>query len=62
MRFTLYRTLTLTGWQWRWRLKAKNGRTIAHSGESYHNRADALAMIHEIRRNAAYGKIAGDEA
>ena len=31
--------------QWRFRFVAGNGKTIAHSGESYHNRADAEAAI-----------------
>lgn len=30
---------------WRWRYVSSNGRTIADSGESYYNRADALNGI-----------------
>lgn len=35
--------------QWRWRLIAANGRIIADSGESYHNKADCLTAIHTIQ-------------
>lgn len=31
--------------QWRWRLIATNGRTIANSGEGYHNQADCDSAI-----------------
>lgn len=34
--------------QWRWRLIAGNGRTIANSGEGYHNEADcdhAISLV-----------------
>ena len=61
MIFELYRSrwgLLLRN-QWRWRLKAKNGQIIAHGGESYHNRRDALHAIELIRAEAAYAPIKG---
>ncbi len=59
LKFELYRGrrgLQLRA-QWRWRLKAKNGRIIAHSGEGYANRADAMNAINLIRNNAADAPI-----
>lgn len=35
--------------QWRWRLLAANNRIIAHSGESYWNKADCLAAIQLVQ-------------
>jgi uncharacterized protein YegP (UPF0339 family) len=35
--------------QLRWRLRAQNGRILANSGESYHNRADLEAAIALVR-------------
>lgn len=46
MTYYLYRDSTS---QWRWRLKAVNGRIIADSGESYWNKADALAAISLVK-------------
>lgn len=57
MKFVIYRRLTLTGWQWYWRLRARNGRTIAWSGEGYRNRVDCADIVQEIRRNAAYAHV-----
>ncbi len=34
---------------WRWRLLAANKRTIADSGEGYHNKQDCLAAIALIK-------------
>lgn len=49
------------GWlrrsQWRWRLVARNGRTVATSGEGYNNRSDALKAIDLIRAEAANAPI-----
>lgn len=45
MKFEVYSTLTLKGRRWRWRLRAANGRKVAHSGEDYHNRADAVSAV-----------------
>lgn len=54
MRFVLYRARRglLLRTQWRWRLVARNGRTIATSGEGYNNRKDALSAIVSIRAEA----------
>jgi uncharacterized protein YegP (UPF0339 family) len=38
---------------WRWRLKASNGRTIADSAESYHNKADCLASLRLVQRSSS---------
>lgn len=34
-----------TDGDWRWRLLAANNRSIAVSGEGYHNRADCISAI-----------------
>lgn len=34
---------------WRWRFKAANNRIIADSGESYHNKTDAIWAINLVR-------------
>lgn len=49
MYFELKKGLTLRGTRWRWRLKAANHRTIATSGEDYHNKGDAVAAIELVR-------------
>lgn len=61
MRFEVYRARRglLRRPQWRWRLKAKNGRTVAHGGEGYNNRADCLHAIELIRTEAPYAVIKG---
>lgn len=41
MKYQVYQS----GIEYRWRLLAANGRNIANSGESYHNKADCLAAI-----------------
>lgn len=38
--------------EWRWRLIAANNRTIADSGESYHNKVDCLAAIGLVKGSA----------
>ncbi len=45
MHFVLYRDQAS---QWRWTLIAANGRKLADSGESYHNKADASHAINLI--------------
>ena len=35
--------------EWRWRLLAANRRTIADSGEGYHNKSDCLAAIQLVK-------------
>ena len=35
--------------QWRWRVYAQNGRMIADSGESYHNKADCEHAISLVK-------------
>ena len=34
--------------QYRWRLKAANGKTLANSGEGYHNRQDCIHAINLV--------------
>lgn len=41
MKYQIY----TSGIEYRWRLLAANGRNIANSGESYHNKNDCLAAI-----------------
>lgn len=36
--------------QWRWRVVAGNGRIVAHGGEGYNNRADALRGVEIVRQ------------
>lgn len=38
---------------WRWRLRAANNRTIADSGEGYHNKNDCLAGIQLVKGSAS---------
>jgi uncharacterized protein YegP (UPF0339 family) len=38
---------------WRWRLRSSNGRTIADSGEGYHNESDCLAAINLVKASGA---------
>jgi uncharacterized protein YegP (UPF0339 family) len=37
--------------QWRWRLLAANNKTIADSGEAYHNKADCQAGIDLVKKS-----------
>lgn len=34
---------------WRWRLRAANNRTIADSGEGYHNKSDCQSAIDLVK-------------
>jgi uncharacterized protein len=43
--------------QWRWRLQAGNGRIIAHSGESYVNKADCLAAIKLVKASSTAPEV-----
>lgn len=52
MKFEIYRSRGMFGGRWRWRLRAPNGRSIAVSGEGYHNKADALSAIDLVRGSA----------
>lgn len=36
---------------WRWYFRAANGRKLADSGESYHNRQDCLGAIELVRKS-----------
>lgn len=45
--------------QWRWRFVASNGRTIADSGEAYHNRTDCLAGIALVKQHAPNAPVEG---
>jgi uncharacterized protein len=38
---------------WRWRLRAANNRTIADSGESYHNKQDCHSAIQLVKGSSA---------
>ena len=38
--------------EWRWRLQAANHKTIADSGEGYHNREDCIGAIRLIKDGA----------
>jgi uncharacterized protein YegP (UPF0339 family) len=41
----------------RWRLRARNGRIIADSGESYVNKSDCLAGIRLVQTEGPIAKI-----
>jgi len=49
MKYSVYKDIQQL---WRWRLVAANGKTIADSGESYHNKADCLAGINLVKSTA----------
>ena len=38
-----------SGVQWRWHLEAANGRKVAESGETYHNKQDCLHAIDLVK-------------
>ncbi|MEK6225571.1 MAG: DUF1508 domain-containing protein [Chloroflexota bacterium] len=40
-----------------WRLRANNGRIVADSAESYHNRADCESGINIVKREAPMAPI-----
>ena len=45
-------------WQpWRWTVTAANGRILAHSGESYTNKADAVDAIWALFGTAAFVRL-----
>ena len=48
----MYRVYKDVEGEWRWRLKARNNRTVADSGEGYHNRGDCLAAIGLVKSSA----------
>lgn len=52
--FNLYRDVD---GEWRWFLKAKNGRTLADSGEGYQRKIDAIRAIDLIRSYASYPQV-----
>ena len=41
---------------WRWRLKARNGRTVADSGEGYASRTNAFRAARRVKC-AAYSAV-----
>jgi uncharacterized protein len=43
--------------EWRWQLKSINGKIVADSAESYHNRGDCLHELLLIKREAAAAKV-----
>lgn len=54
MKFVLYQDHKL---EYRWRLVSSNGRTIADSGEGYHNKVDCQAGIELVRQHAGWAPI-----
>lgn len=42
-----------SGEEWRWRLRARNGETVADSGQGYSRRAEARAAVDRVKRHAA---------
>lgn len=46
MKFTVYQDRKK---EWRWRLTAKNGRTIADSGEGYASKRNAVRAAQRMR-------------
>lgn len=46
MKFELYED---AAGEWRWRLKAKNGRTVADSGEGYRGQGNARRAVKAFR-------------
>jgi len=50
MEYIMYKD---TNQQWRWRLQANNNRTIANSGEGYHNEADCLSAINLVKGSSS---------
>lgn len=52
MKFMKFEIYNYSGDGWRWRLKAANGKVIA-SGESYASKADCVACVALIQKNAA---------
>jgi len=43
--------------EWRWRLQANNNKTIADSGEGYHNKADCTHGIEIIQKGATSARV-----
>lgn len=54
MKFEIYKT---KNGQRMWRLKADNGKIVADSSESYHNKQDIENEIIDIKLNAASAPI-----
>lgn len=52
MKAVLYRD---NAGEFRWRLKARNGRTLADSGEGYNREKDCLAGLEQVAGNASTG-------
>ncbi|PZP85946.1 MAG: hypothetical protein DI582_04430 [Azospirillum brasilense] len=42
--------------QWAWRLKAGNGRYVAWSGDTYHNKQDVYHSIQLVKTNAMFAQ------
>lgn len=57
MTFEVYHRLTLRGWRWYWRLRAANHRIVAVGGESFHNKADVLAIIDKLMNGLSSAEI-----
>lgn len=43
--------------QWRWRLVAKNGRTVADSGEGYHSQGNVRRALKAWRHQATSATV-----
>lgn len=54
MKFELYED---KAGEWRWRLVAKNGKTIADSGEGYHGQGNARRALKTVRKAIADADI-----
>lgn len=50
MYYTIYKDAAS---EWRWRFTASNGRIIAVSSESYHNKQDCLHSIDLVKASAS---------
>jgi uncharacterized protein YegP (UPF0339 family) len=57
MRFVMFRD---SNGMWRWKLLAANNRSIAVSGEGYHNEADCASALELIQTGAASAAVVVD--
>lgn len=56
MKFQIYKEGLGIG-QYRWRLVATNGKIIADSGESYHNKTDCLKGIDLVKSTNVFTPV-----
>lgn len=57
MTFEVFSRMTWRGKQWFWRLKARNNRTIAVGGESFHNKGDVLKIINKMANELSGAEV-----